>query len=204
MRMRSTIVAGAIAGMTVLGVTGPVHTATALAEPTPPTPTDSKSPDTTTPSPPDTTLDVTLTPAKAAPGDSVKIAAVSRQGIFADAVATSPVMGTVKLEPAGEGAAGTGQVLKDTKAGVYTVTVNAMGHDGLELKGGAQLTVIVTTTSPTPSVSPSVPKGGVKTGGGGTAGAPDLALISAGSAIALLGVAAVVAAMRRRQDDAHD
>lgn len=201
MRMRSTIVAGTIVGMMAFGVAGPASAGIAFAEPPTPTPTDSTPPP-TTPPPPDTTLDVTLTPAKAKPGDALKIAAVSHQGIFADAVATSPVTGTVKLAPAGEGAAGTGQVAKDAKAGVYTVTVNAKGKDGVKLQGGAKLTVIVTDTVPSPA--PTVPRGGAKTGGGGTAGGADLALISAGSAIALLGAAVAVAAMRRRQDDVRN
>lgn len=205
MRMRGTIVAGTIAGLAFAGAAGPLLTTTAFADTPSPVPSESETTPTTpppTPPPPDTRLDVTLTPAKAGPGDPVKIAAISHQGIFDQAVATSPVLGSVKLELVGEGAEGTGRVLTGAKAGVHTVTVNAIGHDGLKLSGTAQLTVVVTTPSPTPS--PTTPIGGVGTGGGGTADGTNLGLITAGSALALLGISASVMVVRRRKGDAHD
>ncbi|HEY7484110.1 MAG TPA: hypothetical protein VH912_06560 [Streptosporangiaceae bacterium] len=42
------------------------------------------------------------------------------------------------------------------------------------------------------------------TGGGGTAGGSDLALLTAGSAIALLGVGAAAMAIRRRRSDVRN
>lgn len=211
MRRHSTIVAGTIAGMAILGAAGPALTGAALAEPEPGSAVETVTPSpTVTPPGPDTGLDVTLTPAKGAPGDSVKIGATAHQGSLSSAVALSPVLGTVKLQTAGKGAEGTGKIVATAKPGVYPVTVVAMGVEGLRLRGGARLIVVTTpTTTPTPSSSPSpsatgtVPSGGIGTGGGGTAGGVDLGLITAGSAIALLGITTAVVAMRRRQGDVH-
>jgi hypothetical protein len=197
--IRRTILASTVAGMTALGIAAPVFAGVAFAEPSP-------KPPQTRPTPlRDAKLNVTVTPNEVQPGKDVKIGATSEEGIFGYAVATSPVFSPVKLTEGSNGAEGIGHVRDDARAGVYTVIVKARGKDQLKFVGTARLTVVVTTPTPpaaaTPTV-PTVPKGGVGTGGGGTAyDGTNLGMLTAGSAIALLGVIATVAAIRRRRSD---
>lgn len=200
MIQRRTIVIGMTAGIMSLG---PLSVA-AFADTASPSPT-SPPPTTTSPSPTPSvtpaTLTVKLTPDQVAQGGTVRIEASVAQGSLKTATATSPALGTVTLTPSGNSAAGTGHVGDNIKAGDYTVTVNAVTADDTTLKADAKLTVVV--ASPSPSPTSTVPKGGVKTGGGGTAGGADLALISAGAAIALLGVGLAVTTIKRRRADAR-
>jgi hypothetical protein len=211
--IRRAILAGTVAGMAVLGVTGQAFTGAALANAPSPKPSGTSFPTKPTPPtpPPDTRLNVTVTPDKAEPGAKVDIKAESPAGLVPQhAVAFSPVLDLSKLTMTGTVVSGTGQVRSDAKAGVYPVLVRAVTKDALKLRGSAQITVVV--VPPKPPVTPTtptnptttVPSGGVGTGGGGTSGGVDLALLTAGSAIALLGVTAGVVAMRRRHADVRD
>lgn len=199
--VRRAILAGAAVGMTALTITAPAVAGAAFATPSP-TPTGSQSTPPSPPPPHAPHLDVTITPGTTQPGTTVNIKAVVSHGVIpAHASAQSPVLDAATLTTSGSVATGTGHVRSDAKAGVYSVLVQAMAPDSLKLRGTAQLTVVVTTGTPTPTPTPTVPRGGVGTGGGGAAGGVDLALIGAGSAIALLGVTAAVTAMRRRRND---
>lgn len=197
--IRQAILASAVAGMTALTIAGPAFTHAAHANPPSPSPTGSPITPPSTPVP-DTRLTVTVIPDKVEPGGTVNIKAVAPQGLVpAHAGAQSPVLDSDTLTTSGNVAAGTGHVRSDAKAGVYPVLVQAMTPDAVKLQGTTQITVVVVDTTPNPT--PAVPRGGVGTGGGGGAGGSDMALLTAGSAIALLGVAAAVAAMRRRRAD---
>lgn len=204
MDRRNAAVAGTATGLTALALAGQAWSATAFADTTPPVTPSTTATATPAPGP----LTVVLTPDKVQQGGTVKIKASVAQGSITAATATSPVFDTVTLTPSGSTATGNGSIGADAKTGVYTVTVDATGDNGTKLNGTAQLTIVLASpsASPTISASPSptttVPKGGVKTGGGATAAGPDVALISAGAAIALLGVATAVVAIRRRRADA--
>lgn len=204
--IRQAILVGAVAGMTALTTAGQPFAGAAVAEPPSPHPTGT--PFTPVPDP---HLTVTVTPDKAQPGGTVNIKAMAPEGnVLTHASAHSPVLDSASLTTTDDVATGTAHVRADAKAGVYSVLVRGMTPHGLKLRGSAQFTVVVSTPKPPPTTpgpttpaptTPVVPKGGVGTGGGGTAGGADLALITAGSAIALLGVAAAVAAIRRRRTD---
>src|SRR5512139_3845511 len=100
--IRRAILAGAVAGMTALGASGPVFTGAVFADPAPPSPSDS--PSTPPVPPPSTDLEVTVTPYKAEPGDTVNIKAVAREDLHLESKATveSPVLQNYHLAESGK------------------------------------------------------------------------------------------------------